>query len=98
MFCTYLLFQHFPRDRRDKGGKEDDQYRQKQSDELRNSEEVPVLCGGCSFAIRDVRKFIFAVLKEDGQLLQGFVSAPGGVENTGGGGLLLPSRNLALDW
>lgn len=44
----------------------------------RNSEEAPVLCGGCSFAIRDICKFLFAVLKEDGQFLEGFVSASGG--------------------
>lgn len=47
MFCTYLLFQHFPRDKRDKGGKEDDQYREKQSDELH-----------CGLTVRRCRYFV----------------------------------------
>lgn len=35
-----------------------------------------VLCGCCSFAISKVTQFIFVVLKEEGQLLQGFMPVP----------------------
>lgn len=64
-----------------KEGKKMDQYRQKSvqwAALLRNSEEAPLLCGGCSCAIRDAFKFVFAVLKEDGQFLESFMSGPGG--------------------
>lgn len=99
MFCTYL-FQHFPRDRRDKGGEEDGSVQKKTVKRAawwRKSEEL-VLSGGCSFDNGDVCKFVF-VLKEEGQFLEGFVS---GTEGTRGG-LLLPPHNLApaspaLDW
>lgn len=59
---------------------------------LRNGEEAAVLCGGRASADRDVRTFVFAVLKEDGQFLEGLVSGPG---QGADGGLLLPSRSLS---
>lgn len=42
---------------------------------MRNSEAAPVLCGGRSSPVRDA--VVLAVLKEDGQFLEGLVSGPG---------------------
>lgn len=75
---TYLMFQHFPRDRRDERGKNRDGSVQRKTAMLRNSEEAPVLCGGRSSPVGDVCTFIFAVLKEDGQFLESLMSGPGG--------------------